>query len=149
MLVWHRVSFICECRNSLATETTEGDEKVENDTLTQKIIGAAIEVHKTLGPGLLESIYEEAFCHELNLRGIRFARQVEIDVIYKGKVIKGQRIDVLVEDEVIVEIKSLSKLPEVSMAQVLSYLKATGLKRALIINFGTKMLREGIKRVSL
>ena len=122
---------------------------MENDILTQKIIGAAIEVHKTLGPGLLESIYEEALCHELNLRGIRYARQVEIDVIYKGKVIKGQRIDVLVEDEVIVEIKSLSKLPEVSMAQVLSYLKATGLKRALIINFGTKMLREGIKRVSL
>ena len=137
------------CKISLATETTEGTEKMENDILTQKIIGAAIEVHKTLGPGLLESIYEEALCHELNLRGIRYARQVEIDVIYKGKVIKGQRIDVLVEDEVIVEIKSLSKLPEVSMAQVLSYLKATGLKRALIINFGTKMLREGIKRVSL
>lgn len=122
---------------------------MENDILTQKIIGAAIEVHRTLGPGLLESIYEEALCHEFDLRGIRHARQVEIDVIYKGKVIKGQRIDVLVENEVIVEIKSLSKLPEVSLAQVLSYLKATGLKRGLIINFGAKMLREGIKRVSL
>jgi GxxExxY protein len=70
-------------------------------------------------------------------------------VIYKDKVIKGQRIDVLVEEEVIVEIKSLSKLPEVSTAQVLSYLKATSLKRGLLINFGAKMLREGIKRISL
>jgi len=132
----------------LATEDTENTE-MENDILTQKIIGAAIEVHRTLGPGLLESIYEEALCHEFDLRGIGYTRQVEIDVIYKGKIIKGQRIDVLIEDEVIVEIKSLSKLPEVSMAQVLSYLKATGLKRALIINFGAKMLREGIKRISL
>ena len=120
-----------------------------NDLLTQQIIGAATEVHKTLGPGLLESIYEEALCHEFDLRRIRYRRQVEIDVIYKGKIIKGQRIDVLVEEEVIVEIKSLSKLPDVSMAQTLSYLKATGLKRALIINFGSKMLREGIKRISL
>lgn len=122
---------------------------MESDILTQKIIGAAIEVHRTLGPGLLESIYEEAFCHEFDLRGIRYRRQVEIDVIYKDKVIKGQRLDILVEEEVIVEIKSLSKLAEVSMAQVLSYLKATGLKRALIINFGAKMLREGIRRISL
>ncbi|MFN6962314.1 MAG: GxxExxY protein [Pyrinomonadaceae bacterium] len=122
---------------------------MENDALTQAIIGAAIEVHRTLGPGLLESIYEEALCHEFGLRSIRFVRQLEIDVVYKGKVIKGQRLDILVENQVIVEIKSLSKLPEVSMAQVLSYLKATGLKRALIINFGAKMLRGGIKRVSL
>lgn len=122
---------------------------MENDILTQKIIGAAIEVHRTLGPGLLESIYEEALCHEFELRRIGHRRQVEIDVIYKDKIIKGQRIDVLVEEEVIVEIKSLSKLPEVSTAQTLSYLKATGLRRALIINFGAKMLREGIKRISL
>lgn len=122
---------------------------MENDILTQKIIGAAIEVHRTLGPGLLESIYEEALGHEFDLRGIGYQRQVEIDVTCKGKIIKGQRIDILVEEEVIVEIKSLSKLPEVSMAQVLSYLKATSLRRALIINFGTKMLREGIKRISL
>jgi len=122
---------------------------MENDVLTQKIIGAAIEVHRTLGPGLLESIYEEAFCHEFDLRGINYRRQVEIDVIYKDKVIKGQRIDILVEEEVIVEIKSLSRLPDVSMAQTLSYLKATGLKRALLINFGEKMLRNGIRRISL
>ncbi len=122
---------------------------MENDLLTQKIIGAAIEVHRTLGPGLLEAIYEQALCHEFDLRGIGFRRQVEIDVIYKDKVIKGQRIDVLVEEEVVVEIKSLSKLPDVSTAQILSYLKATGLKRGLLINFGAKMLREGLKRISL
>lgn len=122
---------------------------MENDVLTQRIIGAAIEVHRTLGPGLLESIYEQALCHEFDLRGIAYERQVEIDVVYKGKVIKGQRIDVLVEQEVIIEIKSLTKLPEISMAQILSYLKATGLKRGLIINFGEKMLRDGLRRISL
>jgi GxxExxY protein len=120
-----------------------------NDVLTQKIIGAAIEVHRTLGPGLLESIYEEALCHEFDLRGIRYMRQVEIDVIYKNKTIKGQRIDIPVENEVVVEIKSLSKLPDVSTAQILSYLKATDLNRGLLINFGAKMLREGVKRISL
>lgn len=122
---------------------------MENDILTQKIIGAAIEVHKTLGPGLLESIYEEALCHEFDLRQIRYRRQVEIDVIYKDKVIKGQRIDILVEEEVIIEVKSLSKLPEVSTAQILSYLKATGLKRGLIINFGVATLVQGVRRISL
>lgn len=122
---------------------------MENDVLTQKIIGAAIKVHRTLGPGLLESIYEEALCHEFDLRRIRYRRQVEIDVIYKDKIIKGQRIDVLVDDEVVVEIKALSRLPEVSTAQILSYLKATGLKRGLLINFSSKMLRDGVKRVSL
>lgn len=122
---------------------------MENDILTQKIISAAIEVHKTLGPGLLESIYEEALCHEFDLRQIRYRRQVEIDVIYKDKVIKGQRIDILVEEEVIIEVKSLSKLPEVSTAQILSYLKATGLKRGLIINFGVATLVQGVRRISL
>lgn len=122
--------------------------KPSSDLLTQSIIGAAIEVHKCLGPGLIESIYEEALCYEFELRGIRFQRQVGIDVVYKGKVIKGQRIDILVEREVIIELKSLSRLPEVVMAQLLSYLKATGLKRGLVINFGEKRLVDGIKRIS-
>jgi len=119
------------------------------DLLTKEIIGSAIEVHKNLGCGLLESIYEEALCYELELRKIRYQRQIEIDVIYKGKIIKGQRIDLLVENEVIVEIKSLAKLPEVATAQTLSYLKATGLKRGLLLNFGAIRLIEGIKRISL
>ena len=119
------------------------------DELTEKIIGAAIEVHRILGPGLLESIYEEAICHELTIQNICFERQIAIDVFYKGYVIHGQRLDLLVEGEVIVEIKSLSNLPDVATGQVLSYLNATGLKRALIINFGERRLVGGIKRISL
>ena len=120
-----------------------------NDELTERIIGAAIEVHRILGPGLLESIYEEALCHELQLRGLQCERQVEVDVYYKEIVIKGQRLDLLVEGQVVVELKSVSRLPEVAMAQTLSYLKATRLKRALLINFGEKRLVDGVKRVSL
>ena len=108
-----------------------------SDALTEAIIGAAIEVHRVLGPGLLESIYEEALCIELRLRGILVERQVEVevDVVYKGHAIKGQRIDMLVGGEVVVELKSVANLPEVATAQVLSYLKATGLKRGLIDQF--------------
>jgi GxxExxY protein len=119
------------------------------DELTEKIIGAAIEVHRILGPGLLESIYEEALCHELELRGLRVERQVEVDVLYKRIVIKGQRVDIRVEGQVVVELKSVSRLPEVALAQTLSYLKATGLKRALLLNFGEQRLVDGIKRISL
>ena len=120
-----------------------------SDDLTEKIIGAAIEVHKELGPGLLESIYEDALCFEFGLRAIQFEQQVAADVIYKGHVIKGQRIDLLVEKEVVVELKSVSKMPEVAVAQTISYLKATNLKRGLIINFGEKRLIDGVKRVSV
>lgn len=120
-----------------------------SDPLTEKIIGAAIEVHRTLGPGLLESIYEEALCIELDLRGVPFQRQVEVDVHYKGHVIKGQRLDLLVSGQVVVELKSVAVLPEVAMAQVLSYLGATGLRRGLLINFGETTLVKGIKRISL
>ena len=133
-------------KESLATEDTE---EIMKDELTGQIIGAAIEVHRILGPGLLESIHEEALCHELTLRGIHFERQKEVDVIYKDCVIHGQRLDLLVENEVVVELKSVRKLPEVAMAQVLSYLKATGLKRALLINFGEAKLVDGVKRISL
>ncbi|MBX3416190.1 MAG: GxxExxY protein [Pirellulaceae bacterium] len=120
-----------------------------SDQLTERIIGAAIEVHRILGPGLLESIYEEALCLEFGLRGIAYERQKEVDVIYKGHVIKGQKVDILVAGEVVLELKSLTKLPEVAMAQTLSYLKATGLKRALLVNFGQSRLIDGIKRISL
>lgn len=119
------------------------------DNLTELIIAAAIEVHRILGPGLLESIYEEALCHELSLRKILFERQKDVDVIYKAVKIKGQRIDLLVNGEVIIEIKSVRKLDDVFTAQVLSYLKSTGLKRALLLNFGESRLVDGIKRFSL
>ncbi len=116
------------------------------DLLTEKIIAAAVEVHRTLGPGLLESIYEEALCIEL---GLSFERQIAVDVLYKGQVIQGQRLDLLVADEVVVEIKSLRSLPEVATAQLLSYLKAAGLKRGLLLNFGEMQMIFGVKGISL
>ena len=120
-----------------------------NDKLTEQIISAAIEVHRILGPGLLESIYEEALCYEFGLRLISHERQKEISVIYKDVRIKGQRIDLLVNNEVIIEVKSVRKLEDVFTAQVLSYLKCTGLKQALLLNFGEIRLVDGIKRFSL
>jgi len=119
------------------------------DELTERIIGAAMEVHKALGPGLLESIYEEALCYELQLQGIAYERQVAADIIYKDHVIKGQRLDLLVEKEVVVEIKSASKTPDVAISQTISYSKATNLKRGLIVNFGERRLIDGVKRVSV
>ncbi|WP_315851783.1 GxxExxY protein [Bythopirellula polymerisocia] len=88
-------------------------------------------------------------CHELHLQGLNCERQIAVEVLYKGIAIKGQRLDLLVENEVILEIKSLSQLPEVAMAQILSYLRATGLKRGLLINFDEKRLTDGVKRISL
>ena len=119
------------------------------DDVTEKIIGAAIEVHRILGPGLLESVYEEALCRELELRQISFARKVAVDIEYKGITISGQRIDLIVDNSVVIELKSAKNLAEAASAQTLSYLKATGLKRALLINFGNNRLTEGIKRFSL
>jgi len=123
-----------------------------SDPLTEKIIGAAIEVHRILGPGLLESVYEHALCHEFDLRGIKYERQAHVEMFYKDKAIKDQRIDLIVNeqgDRVVVDLKSLSRLPEISTAQVLSYIKATGLKRGLLINFGEKRLVDGVRRLSL
>lgn len=123
-----------------------------SDPLTAKIVGAAIEVHRILGPGLLESIYENALCHEFDLRGIKYQRQACVEMSYKDLVIRDQRVDLIVEDvddRVIIELKSLSRLPEISTAQVLSYLKATGLKRGLLINFGENRLVDGVRRLSL
>jgi GxxExxY protein len=119
------------------------------DERTERIIGAAIEVHRILGPGLLESIYEEALCHEFDLCSIPYRRQVAVDVRYKDRIIHGQRIDLVVFEEVVIEIKSVRALPDTATAQVLSYLKAANLKRALLINFGAYRLASGIKRISL
>ena len=121
----------------------------DGDALTEAIIGAAIEVHRVLGAGLLETIYEQALAVELRDRGLIVECQVEFDVVYKGEILKGQRLDLLVEREVIVEVKSVAKLPEVATAQVLSYLKATRLKRGLLLNFGCPRMIDGIKRLSL
>ena len=89
------------------------------DSVTEKILSSAIEVHRILGPGILESIYEEALCYEFTLRGIQFERQIEVEVIYKNKIIKGQRLDLLVNREVVVEIKAVRRLDQAFTAQVL------------------------------
>ncbi len=117
--------------------------------MTASIIGCAIEVHRVLGPGLLESIYEEALCHEFEMNRIAFERQKDIDVVYKNRISKGQRLDLVVNGQVVVEIKAVKTMPDVYTAQVLSYLKSTGLKRALLINFSAQKLVSGIKRLSL
>lgn len=119
------------------------------DQLTEAVIGAAIEVHKEFGAGLLESVYEEALCHELSLRHLAFERQVAVSLKYKGKEITGQRIDLLVEGELIAELKSTRDLHETAVGTVLTYLRATGFKRGLIINFGERRLIDGVRRVSL
>ena len=131
--------------------TTETPSHRENegarDPRTSRIIGAAIEVHRQLGPGLLESVYEECLCHELSLRGIRFVRQVDIPVIYKGlKLDCGYRLDLVVEDEIIVELESVEHVLPVHEAQLLSYLRLAGKRVGLLINFNVPLLAEGIIR---
>jgi len=119
------------------------------DELTGRITGAAIEVHRNPGPGLLESVYEAALCHEFNLRRIPYERQGCIDIVYKGMPIEGQRIDLVIANGVSVELKAVTQQHRIVLAQTLSCLKATGLRRALVINFGECRLTDGIKRVSL
>ena len=118
------------------------------NNLTGEIIGAAIEVHKALGPGLLESVYEECLCREFDLKQRHFKRQQAIPVEYKGaKLDCGYRVDFLVEDLVILELKSVDRLQPIHEAQLLTYLKLTGFKIGLLINFNVPVLRHGIKRL--
>jgi GxxExxY protein len=117
------------------------------EALTESIIGAAIEVHRQLGPGLLESVYEECMCQEFRLRDIPFLRQVELPVVYKGLETGGKyRIDLIVADEVVVELKAVERLLSVHEAQLLSYLKLTGKRVGLVINFNVSILHRGILR---
>jgi len=117
--------------------------------LTQKIIGCAIEVHRHLGAGLLEALYEEALAVEFELQGLKFQRQVELPVSYKGKLIGQYRLDLLVEDAVVVEIKSVERHNPVFEAQLLTYMKLTNKKVGLLINFNSKLLKDGVKRFAL
>jgi GxxExxY protein len=106
-------------------------------------------VHKELGPGLTENLYEEAVCHELDLRGLRYERQVLVDVVYKGKSIGQNRIDLIIEGKLIVELKSCEALNAVHRAQLICYLKLRKLAVGLLVNFNVPILRDGIKRVVL
>jgi GxxExxY protein len=120
------------------------------DELTQRVIGLAIEVHRALGPGLLESVYEECLCSELTTASVPFERQVMLPVSYKGKPVDcGYRLDLVVEKSLIVEIKSVELLLPVHQAQLLTYLKLSSIATGLLLNFHTAFLKDGIRRMSL
>jgi GxxExxY protein len=127
---------------------TEARSKLLHEALTEQVIGAAIEVHRVLGPGLLESAYEECLCHEFHLRGISFERQKPLPVAYKEiKLDCGYRLDLIVENKVILEIKCVEHILPVHEAQLLTYLKMTGTRVGLILNFNVPTLvRGGIVR---
>ena len=119
----------------------------ENE-ISEKIIGAAIEVHRILGSGLLESVYEEALCHELHLRGIDFLRQQSVPIPYKGiRLSSDLRLDLIVEDKVIVDLKAKEELSKIDKPKLLTYLRLSEKRLGLIINFHVELLRDGIYRV--
>jgi GxxExxY protein len=117
--------------------------------ITEKIISCAIEVYSLLGPGLLENLYEEAMEHELKSRCIEYNRQKELEIKYKGNPIGNYRLDYLIENKVIVELKCVEAIKSIHIAQVLTYLKAENLRVGLLINFNVDKLKDGIKRVIL
>ena len=121
---------------------------LENKALTGEVIGAAIEVHKTLGPGLLESAYEECLCREFDIRGLSYERQRESPIEYKGMELDcSYRLDVVVANSVILELKACESLEPIYEAQLLTYLRLTGIKTGLLINFNVPVLRDGIRRL--
>jgi GxxExxY protein len=122
----------------------------ENDPLTENLLGLAIEVHRQLGPGLLESAYEECLCYELKQNGIPFRRQVALPVVYKAvRLDCGYRMDIVVDGQVIVELKTVERLLPVHEAQMLTYMKLSGIRTGLLLNFNSAVLKDGIRRLML
>jgi GxxExxY protein len=122
---------------------------MQDDLLTHRIIGAALEVHRLLGPGLLESAYEECMCLELTLRDIPFERQVPMPIVYKSTtLLRAYKPDLLIDKAVIVELKTIEKILPVHEAQLLTYLRLSGLERALLFNFNSVPLKSGIRRLN-
>lgn len=134
-------------KDTKVTEAAGNGLRAQLDRLSYRVIGAALEVHRVLGPGFLESIYEAALCIELTRSGIPFSRQVPISVQYKGESVGDARLDLLIDDLLIVELKAVECLAPIHVAQVLSYLKTTDLWLGLLINFNVPALRDGIRRV--
>lgn len=117
---------------------------------TREIIAAALEVHRHLGPGLLESAYEECLCHEFEIRGISYARQMPLPIVYKNRKLDcGYRLDVVVNDNILLELKSIERLLPIHEAQLLTYLKLSGIKTGLLVNFNEQLLKDGIRRIVL
>jgi len=126
------------------------DEAAQRDSLSEKVIGLAIEVHRGLGPGLLESAYEECLCYELRQNAIEHRRQVALPVTYKDIALEvGYRLDIVVEQRLIVELKTVERLLPVHDAQLLTYLKLSGMRVGLLLNFNVAALRQGIRRLVL
>jgi GxxExxY protein len=122
----------------------------ENDPLTEKIIGFAISIHRDLGPGLLESAYEECLCYEIEQSGLSFRRQSALPIVYKSvRLDCGYRMDIVVENRVIVELKTVERLLPIHEAQMLTYLKLSGIRIGLLLNFNTPVLKDGIRRMLL
>jgi len=135
-------------KNFITTEHTENTEERDKIALTGKIIGAAIEVHRSLGPGLLESAYETCLIYELKLRQLKIEHQKPLPIFYKDVLLDcGYRLDLVVEEQIIIEVKSVSSITSIHEAQLLSYLKLSDYKTGLLINFNVKMLKEGIRRM--
>ena len=126
------------------------DTEAQRDSLTEEIISAAIEVHRALGPGLLESAYQECLCVELGLRNLRFVSQLELPVEYKGlRVDAGYRLDLVVADSVVVELKAVERMLPLHEAQILTYLRLGGYPTGLLLNFNVPVLKDGIRRMKL
>ncbi|NOR45487.1 MAG: GxxExxY protein [Candidatus Delongbacteria bacterium] len=136
--------------NIFTTESTEGTEQSKKDPITSLIIGCAIEVHKTLGPGLLESTYQQCLARELAINNIPFLSEHPLPVIYKGVHLDcGYRIDLLVDNKVIIELKSVVEIKNIHKAQLLTYMKLSNIKTGLLINFNVQILKNGITRLVL
>lgn len=122
----------------------------QTETVASEVLNAAFRVHTNLGPGLLESVYERCLCHELRKAGLAYEVQLVLPINYDGELIDGGlRLDLVVEDQVIVELKAVERLLPIHEAQALTYLKLTGKRLALLLNFNTERLKEGIKRIAL
>jgi GxxExxY protein len=125
-------------------------EPMERDPLTDKVIGAAIEVHRQLGPGLLESVYEECLCYELGLLGLSVQRQLSLPIRYKNVNLEGGfRIDILVEGSLVIELKAVDKIIALHERQLLTYMRLSGHKTGLILNFNVYLMKDGVKRMVL
>ena len=128
-------------------QRTRRAQRMDENELSNRIIGAAIEVHRSLGPGLLESTYEECLCHELSLNDIPFKRQAPMAVVYKGIQLDcGYRTDIIVDEKVILELKSVAEIQPIHKAQLLTYLKLSGLKLGMLLNFNVSLMKDGIFR---
>lgn len=126
------------------------DTETQRDSLTEEIIGAAIDVHRVLGPGLLESAYQECLCVELGLRNLRFSSQVALPVEYKGHLVDlGYRLDLVVENRIVLELKAVERLLPLHEAQLLTYLRLGHFSTGLLLNFNVPVLKDGIRRMKL